>query len=516
MQLRFQEFDEFIVFDKAYGLRTHRVSDGQLGLIDFLAEKLEMPLFEAHQLDKETSGIMVFAKSKEAGRKLGDLFEKGETKENYFFITDHQKLETSFSVKTHIGRSKTSLFNVPGQVPNSETQFDFVGSLGSYFMWKATPKTNIPHQIRLHAEISKIGILGDTEHKASPYFRLALHAQKLEFVWGGVNHSFESELPPCLKAGALPELAGLLEESYFKRHQLYKIDENESYRLMHLDSDLIRADVFGDHLWIYDFTKNKMSDEDQAAIENFAKVHQFKLTIRHVPDRGTAVGGLDADPGESRPELNWIAQEEKVSYLLKFESGNSPGLFLDQRENHKWVRGNSFGKKVLDLFSYTGGFSLNAAIGLATEVSTVDFDPRFIEWSKENFSLNRIDESKAEFTVQEASYFLKTAHKDDRKWDLIICDPPVFERSPEEGIWKLENEISQLAHLMFQSLEQNGQILFACNLDQRTREEVLEMFIHKLPDKKFEVVRMPMQSLDYELADDLTNLTKGFIVRRLR
>ncbi len=515
MQLRFQEFDDFIVFNKAYGLRTHRVSDGQLGLIDFLAEKLDMPLFVAHQLDKETSGVMVFAKSKDAGRKLSDLFDKGQTKETYFFLTDQKKTETAFTVKTHIGRSKTSLINVPGQVPNSETQFEFVSDLGANFLWKATPKTNIPHQIRLHAEIAKIGILGDSEHKGSPYFRLALHAQKLEFAHNGVEHSFESESPPCLKANSLAGLAGLLEESLFKRHQLYKMDENESYRLMHLDSDLIRADVFGDHLWVYDFTKNKMSDEDRAAIEAFAGLHQFKLTVRHMPDRGVAVGGLDADNSESQAHLNWIAQEEKVSYLLKLDSGNSPGLFLDQRENRKWVRGNSFGKKVLDLFSYTGGFSLNAAIGLAKEVSTVDIDAKFLEWSKENFSLNRIDESKSEFTEQEASYFLKTALKEDRKWDLIICDPPAFDRSVEEGIWKLENELSQLAHLMFQALEKNGQILFACNLDQRTREEVLEMFIHKLPDKKIEVIRMPMQSLDYEVTDDLTNLTKGFIIKRL-
>ena len=367
----------------------------------------------------------------------------------------------------------------------------------------------------MHAEFAKIAILGDSEHKGSPYLRLALHAQKLEFTLNDQVHTFESELPPCLKENSLSGLGGLLNESYHKRHQLYKMDPNECYRLMHLESELLRADVYGDHLWVYDFTKNQMSSEERTTFEKFAAIHNFKLTIRHMPDRGQAVGGLDNAHSESQASLNWIAQEEKVSFLLKFESGNSPGLFLDQHENRKWVRENAFGKKVLELFSYTGAFAVNAALGLAKEVVAVDYRAQFVEWTKENFSLNRIDESKAEFIEQEVSYYLKTIQKENRLFDLIICDPPVFDRSVEDGIWKLENELSQLAHLIFQSLEKGGQILFTCHLDQRTREEVLEIFIKKLPDKKIEIIRMPMQSLDYEITDDLTNLTKGFIIKRL-
>ncbi|MBC7420338.1 MAG: class I SAM-dependent methyltransferase [Bdellovibrio sp.] len=515
MQLRFQEFDDFIVFDKAYGLRTHRVSDGQLGLIDFLAQKLDMPLFVAQQLDKETSGVMVFAKSKEAAKKLNEIFDKGQSTETYFFLTDQKKTETAFTVKTHIGRTQKSLANIPGQTPNSQTDFEFVREIGAHFLWKATPKTNIPHQIRLHAAFSRIAILGDAEHKGSAYFRLALHGQKLQFTLNDVSHSFESELPPCLKENSLTGLDGLLEESFHKRHQLYKMDPDESYRLIHLENDLIRADIFADRLWVYDYTKNKMSDSDRESIEKFAAKKSLTPVIRHMPDRGQGVGGLDDDTSESQAHLNWVAQEEKVSYLLKLDSGFSPGLFLDQHESRKWVRENCFGKRVLDLFSYTGGFSVNAAKGLAKEVVSVDVSEKFIEWSKENFALNRIDESKAEFNAQEVTFFLKGAIKEDRQWDLIICDPPAFGRSKEDGIWKLENELSQMVYLIFQCLEKNGEILFSCNLDQRTREEVLEIFIKKLPEKKIEIIRMPMQSLDFELPDDLTNLTKGFIVKRL-
>ncbi len=515
MQLRFQDFDDFIVFEKAYGLRTHRVSDGQFGLIEVLSEKINQPLFVVHQLDKETSGLILFAKSKESAKRFSEIFDKHEIQTTYFFITDQKKTETSFKVRTHIEKRQKFVANIPGRPPNSETDFQFVQELGNYYLWKATPKTEEPHQIRLHAEAAQIPIMGDAEHKGSPYFRLALHAQKIEFKINDKDYSFESELPPCLKMNSLAGLDGLLEESFHKRHQLYKIDPTESYRLMHLESDLIKADVFADHLWIYDQTKNQMTDEDRASIEKFAAKNNLKLVVRHMQDRGQGVGSLEDSNVESSSQPGWTSQEERVNYLLKLDSGYSPGLFLDQRENRKWMRDNAFGKTVLDLFSYTGGFSLNAALGLGKEVTTVDVSEKFVDWNKENFLANHLDLEKYEFAAQDATTFLKGAIKADRKWDIIVCDPPAFSRSKEDGIWKLENDLSQLAYLMFQCLEVKGEMLFTCNLESRTREEVMEIFLKKLPEKKIEIIRMPMLSLDFELTDDLTNVMKGFIIKRV-
>ena len=514
MQLRFQEFDDFIVYDKAYGHRTHRVSDGQFGLIEYLSEKMDRPLYVVHRLDKETSGLILFAKSKTAATTFGEIFEKHLIQKTYYFLTDHAKTETTFTVKTHIEKKQNFLMNVPGLPPNSETDFEFVQNLGPYFLWRAKPKTGKPHQIRLHAEFAKINILGDGEHKGSPYFRLALHAQELKFNYGGQDYNFESTLPPILKENNLAGFDALLEENHYKRHQLYKMEPGESYRLIHLESDQIRADVFGDHLWIYDYTKNKMSDEEKKSIENFAKRKNLKLVIRHMLDRGQGVGGLEDATLESQVHMNWTALEEKVNYQLKLDSGFSPGLFLDQRENRKWVQTNSFKKKVLNLFSYTAGFSVNAALGSAQEICTVDVSEKFLNWSKENFNLNHLGDSQYEFFAQDAMVFLKGSIKRGRQWDLIICDPPSFARS-QDGIWKLETDLPQLAYLMFQCLEPQGEILFTSNLESRTREEVAELFCKKLPEKKIEISRMPMQSLDFEITDDLTNLMKGFLVKKI-
>ena len=73
MQLRYSEYDDFIVVNKGFGLRTHRVSDGQMGFVEFLSEKLNQNLFVVHRLDKETSGLMLFAKNKLAAQKISAL-----------------------------------------------------------------------------------------------------------------------------------------------------------------------------------------------------------------------------------------------------------------------------------------------------------------------------------------------------------------------------------------------------------------------------------------------------------
>jgi 23S rRNA (cytosine1962-C5)-methyltransferase len=512
MQLRFKEYDEFIVVNKGFGLRTHRVSDGQFGLIEFLSEKLNQPLFVVHRLDKETSGLMLFAKTKLAAQKLSALFEKQEVQKTYYFLTDKTIESKSLKITSHIEKKQNTFANL-NLPPNSETDFDFVQNLGNFFLWKAQPKTGKPHQIRLHAELAKIPILGDHVHGGSKYFRMALFAQKIEFSLDGVQHLFEAKRRGLFAEETAFDYVSLLNECYIKRHRIYEIEEQESYRLVHDEAEQIRADIFADHLWIYDYSKNGLTDEEKDSVKSFADQKKLKLIIRHMLDRGHGVGGLESATLDSQEETNWIAAEEKVQYLLKLDSGFSAGLFLDQRENRKFVRKQALNKRVLNLFSYTSGFSVNAALGHALEVTTVDVSSKFLDWGKENFTLNGLDSQRYEFFSQDSIVFLKGAIKLGRKWDFIICDPPTFGRS-KDGVWKLENDLPHLTNLMFQCLEDQGQILFTCNFEQRTREEILELFSQKIKKQKYEIVRLPMLSLDFELTDDLKNVMKGFILQK--
>lgn len=518
MQLRINENDDFIAIYKPYDTRTNQISDGKPGFVEFLSEKLVKSLFVTQKLDKDTSGLILFAKSKESATQLSELGSQQGIKKTYYFLTDKTHIVSDstgvINVTSHIEKKNNSFFNVISKEPNSETDFKFIQPLGKYFLWSAHPKTDKPHQIRLHAEKTRIHILGDFEHGGTKYFRLALHAQKIEFTFKGADYVFESELPPIFVQEFKSDTAALLAENYAKRHQLYKILPGQSYRLLHAESADLQADILNDHLWVYDYSKHGLADADKKSIADFAAVKNLKLIIRHLPNRGQGVDCLENVTAEvSTSQTDWIATEENISYKLKIDSGFSSGLFLDQRENRKWVQLNSLNKNVLNLFSYTSGFSINAVFGGAKEITTLDINSKFLEWAKENFLLNHLDPAKYEFFDQDCIMFLKNAIKADRKWDLIICDPPSFGRA-KDSIARLESDLPMLAKNMVDCLNPHGQILFTCSLEKFSRSEIMDLFLKNLKRAKLQFTSLPMLNLDHELTDDLNNLMKGFLITK--
>ncbi len=513
MQLRYKEFDEFIVVNKGFGFRTHRVSDGQFGLVEFLSEKLNMKLFVVQRLDKETSGLILFAKSKQAAHNISQLFETQQVKKTYFFLTDQFSSQQELVVEAYIDKQQNSFVIIDDHLPNSKTDFKFVKQLGKYYLWQAFPETGKPHQIRLHAQKAKIPILGDQAHGGSPFFRLALHAHKVVMTLDRSTFNLEVATPTLF----LQESENVYE--YFfracleKRRELYDIPTGESFRLVHAESDRVRADIFADHLWIYDFIEVGLTETEKKSIYAFAATEGLNPVIRQMIDRGSGVGGLEKKTLEVvNTDEAWQAQEEKINYALKINSGFSPGLFLDQRENRLWVRQNSKTKKVLNLFSYTGGFSVAAGLGSAQQITTVDVSAKFLSWSKENFELNELKFDQHEFFAQDCLLFLKGSVKRGRKWDLIICDPPTFGRT-KESVWKIERDLPTLAQLMLECLEKKGQILFTCNYEKMNRDEIIKMFTQKL--RGFQIERLPQMSLDYEHTDDLKNVMKGLLLTKV-
>ena len=513
MQLRYSDTPDFMVLNKPYDVRTQQLSDGQLGFVDFLQEKLTQKLHIVQRLDAGSSGIMLLAKSTDAAAALAQLLNTAPARRTYLFLSDKNLPETDFTVGSFIQKQNNRFMSVAGKPANSETRFKFVRALGNYFLWEASPSTSEAHQIRLHAEKAKIPVLGDTEHGGAKFFRLALHSQSIEFSYKGSNFKFDAELPPLFKKEVTNETLMLLEENFSKRHELYKIMPLESYRLLHLESPDLRADVMSDRLWLYDYSKHGLSEADSAAIRQFADSHSLKPIIRHIPNRAEGVGGLENTTLEvSSSESEWTAIEENTKYVLKIDAGFTSGLYLDQRENRKWVQKNSVGKSVLDLFCFTAGFSINAALGAASEIVSVDVDKKFLDWGRENFVLNGLNPESYEFVEDDCVSFLKSSIKAGRKWDLIICDPPSFARK-DNSISRLEQDLPQLAKIMVDCLNPGGTILFTCSLEF-SRSDIEDLFLKNQKKAKLEISRLPMLSLDFELVDDLNNPMKGFFVTK--
>lgn len=492
----------------------HQVDDGQYGFVEALSQQLKIPLYIVHRLDKQTSGVVIIAKSKDSAANLSELFEKKLVKKTYYFLTDVHNLQTAFTVKTHIEKKQNHFVNVEGVPPNSETEFEYVKQVGPNYLWKAFPLSGKSHQIRLHATFSRIPILGDTEHQGKKWFRLALHAQQLQFLKDAKKIAIQAELPPSFSLLENNETALLFHDSFFNKKQLFSFEKDECYRLIDNESSLLKCDVLGSKIWVYDYSLTGLPVEDLAKLEAFAAKENKSLLVRHMLDRGQGVGGLEkATLKSAESEAAWTAKEELTSYNFRTDSGFSAGLFLDQRENRRWLSQYAQNKMVLNLFCYTAGFSVCAAQSKALQVTSVDVSKKFLEWSKENFKLNGLSSEQHEFFAQDVLLFLNGSIKRNRKWDLIVCDPPSFGRS-KDSVWKIEKNIGELADLLWQCLQPNGKILFTSNYEGWSRSELIKKFTQKLPAGKFNMSRMPLLSLDYGETDDIHSSLKGFILTK--
>ncbi len=142
------------------------------------------------------------------------------------------------------------------------------------------------------------------------------------------------------------------------------------------------------------------------------------------PADGAANRQSEGDPALTRgmtPETTIL--ESNLKFRVNPAVGQKTGFFLDQRENRRLARNLAGGKRVLNLFSYSGAFGVYAAAGGAASVTNVDISAPAIEHARENHALNGSD---AEFVVADAFQYVRQRREDV---DLLICDPPAFAKS---------------------------------------------------------------------------------------
>lgn len=135
-------------------------------------------------------------------------------------------------------------------------------------------------------------------------------------------------------------------------------------------------------------------------------------------------------PGEE-PPMSTVTQimENGVKYSVDFENGQKTGFFLDQKYNRRAVGRLARGKRVLDCFTHTGSFALNAAMGGAERVTAVDVSQLAVDMARSNACLNRL-EDRMDFLCADVFDLLpKLAEEKRRDWDFIILDPPAFTKS---------------------------------------------------------------------------------------
>lgn len=482
--LKLKIVDGLLICEKPNGIATHAADHSKIGFVEWLEEKIGCRLYTYQRLDLATSGLISFALDSDTAAKMTELWAQHAVTKNYLFISDQPYSEKFFSVESHIVKE-----NLPA---NSKTHFELLNKVGHYSLWRATPFSGKAHQIRLHAAKMGIPILGDSEHGGTDFFRLCLHSESLKIPDYGV---FESLAPSFFYQ--LENLDDIftcqLEDAFHRREMIYN-DKPGCLRFLHNEIPELKIDLYENHWWIYDYELNLQ--QRNKVINFIAQKSKLPFYVREMKDRGQTPTHSELQ-NDAHAQESWIARENEMFFEMRSNQGLSPGLFLDQRENRKWVYENSRDKKVLNLFSYTGGFSVAAALGGAQSVTTVDLNKNFINWSKTNFKCNQLDPEKYEFWATDSRLFINGALKRNKKFDLIICDPPSFSRS-KEGLFRIDKDANVLMELLFEILEKNGVLLFCTNYEKWTLQNLKDN-ISLLEKKSVKLLNPPFAGLDFEL-----------------
>lgn len=160
---------------------------------------------------------------------------------------------------------------------------------------------------------------------------------------------------------------------------------------------------------------------------------QKQLHPKGIFDRSDASArgheGLEAShgilSGDAPPEYVEV-RENGIKYLINISEGQKSGFFCDQRNNRKIVADHCSGKRVLDCFSYSGGFSLNALRAGASEVISVDSSALAIETLTKNIELNGFDTAIQQSVQSDVNKQLRALRENNEMFDIVILDPPKY------------------------------------------------------------------------------------------
>jgi len=158
-----------------------------------------------------------------------------------------------------------------------------------------------------------------------------------------------------------------------------------------------------------------------------------------------------------------VIREGGLSFIVNLSDYLDTGLFLDHRPTRALVRSESGGKRVLNLFCYTGSFSVYAASGGARQVTSVDLSNTYLEWASRNLSQNGLSEKDHPLVRADVSAFLAGAASAGESWDLIVADPPTFSNSKGAEDFDINQDWPRLLKACARLLSPGGKLYFSTN-----------------------------------------------------
>ncbi len=483
------EDEHLLVIDKPAGLNTHAPSPfaGE-GIYDWLRhrEPRWATLAIIHRLDKETSGVLLFAKTPLANRSLTDQFTQRRVKKQYRLVTDRPVPRPEFTAVSTLVRAGEKYLSRPLAAggERAETRFRVVSAQAGQTTLIAEPLTGRTHQIRAHAAAHGFPILGDTLYGGTPAPRVFLHAETLTVQHPATGGEQTFRAPATFPPPRLALRAALIDPAL-----------TDACRLVHGAADGwpgLYVDRLGEFLLAQ--SEHPLTPAQQTFLEQClagpagAPDHPAPALRGAYHKRLTRQVGRAAQPspahvlGETAPD-RFCIQENGLTFELSFQEGYSVGLFLDQRDNRRRFLVNHVAAgfpllaapaaaEVLNTFAYTCGFSVCAAQAGARTTS-IDLSKKYLDWGRRNFQLNRLDPARHDFIFGDVFDWLRRLAKKRRAFDAIVLDPPTFSRSKDQGVFQAQRDYGKLVTAALPLLKPGGVLLASTNAAGWRPEEFL-------------------------------------------
>ena len=229
-------------------------------------------------------------------------------------------------------------------------------------------------------------------------------------------------------------------------------------------------DVYGDHIHLQEYdTGWLMQPEEYEAwlddvLEAVGFVTGFAPGQIHLKRRERQKGTQQYEKTGKSGE-DFIISENRRRFWVNLDKYLDTGLFLDHRNTRKKVGDSAQGKRFLNLFSYTGSFTVYAATGGAVSSETVDLSNTYLDWAKRNFELNGINLAAHKIVRADVFQYLKSAEAEGKKFDLIVMDPPSFSNSKKMlDILDIQRDQMTLINGAMKLLASDGLMYFSNNL----------------------------------------------------
>ncbi|MBO9595735.1 MAG: class I SAM-dependent methyltransferase [Niabella sp.] len=259
----------------------------------------------------------------------------------------------------------------------------------------------------------------------------------------------------------------------------------------------LSIELYEGHVYVAEYKRRHHLDEAahykwmQQTMESISAITGIATAQIHTKLRQRKAGRQGQYQKTDSKKNELIVQEQGLKFIVNLEDYLDTGLFLDHRLTRKMVMAESGGRRVLNLFAYTGSFSVYAAAGKAAAITTVDLSNTYTRWAERNMQLNGLDQPGYTFLQADVLRYIKEIPSG--AYDLIVMDPPTFSNSKRmHDILDIQRDHVSLINDCLRILAPGGILYFSTN----ARTFVLEA--DKLQTDKIKDITRATTPFDFE------------------